>query len=70
MVFLVAVVTFIEKNITAVLVFVSLIEGYILTASNDAIADPSHFISNSQDFPSGWMLGQWKRVNESPFTCP
>ena len=46
MVLLVAAVSFLEKNITAFLIVASLTEGYILTASNDAIVTMSLFISN------------------------
>ena len=46
MVLLVAAVRFLAKNITDFLIVASLIEGYMLIASTDAIATPFLFISN------------------------
>ena len=46
-VFLVAVVIFIVKNITAFLIVESLIEGYMLIASTDTIVSSYFFTSNS-----------------------
>ena len=46
MVFLVAAVSFLVKNITDFLIVSSLIEGYILLASTDAIVTKFLFISN------------------------
>ena len=45
-VFLVAMVSFLAKNLTVFLIFASLIEGYMLIASTDAIVTPSLFKSN------------------------
>ena len=46
MVFLVAAVSFLAKNLTAFLIVASLIEGYISIASTDDIFTPSLFNSN------------------------
>ena len=47
MVFLVAAVIFLAKNLTAFLIVESFIEGYMLIASTDTIATSSLFTSSS-----------------------
>ena len=47
MVFLVSEVSFLEKYLTAFLIVVSLLDGYILIASTDAIVTSSFFTFNS-----------------------
>ena len=46
MVFLVAAVSFLAKNLTDFLIVASLIEGYMLIAFSDAIVTPSLFNSD------------------------
>ena len=47
MIFLVAVVSYLTKNITAILIVESFIDGYMLIASTDAIVTSSLFNSSS-----------------------
>ena len=59
MVFLVSVVSFLAKNLTAFLVVASLMDGYILIASTDAIVTSSlfTFISSSIYFSlEAWTM--------------
>ena len=46
MVFLVSAVSFLAKNLTTFLIVASLMDGYIMIASNDAIVTLSLFIFN------------------------
>ena len=58
-VFLVSLVSVLEKYLTAFLIVASLIEGYILITSTDAIVTPSFFnpISSSVSFrPGAWTM--------------
>ena len=51
-VFLVSVVSFLAKNLTAILIVVIFIEGYIRIESTDAIVTLYLFISNSSSLSS------------------
>ena len=51
MVFLVAAVIFLAKNLTAFLIVESFIEGYMLIASTDTIVTLSLFISSYSSLP-------------------
>ena len=70
MVFLVAVVSVLENNITAFLIVASLIEGYMLMASTYAIVTSSltNVFSTNTSFKSeAWTM---ENVNSSLFLYP
>ena len=59
MVFLVAMVSVLAKNLTAFLIFASLIEGYMLIESTDTIVTSSltNFLSSTLSFRSeAWTM--------------
>ena len=60
MILLVAAVSFLAKNLTEFLIFESLIEGYMLIESTDAIVTSSLFTSSSSSLSlrsDDWTIG-------------
>ena len=67
--FLVAFVIFLAKNLTTVLIFEILIEGYMLIVSTDAIVNSSLFNSSSSSI--SFRLDAWTmetRVNNNVYS--
>ena len=67
MVFLVAMVSSLENNLTAFLIVESCIQGLMLITSTDAIVTLSLFTYSSSGISLGYMLRQCKRVSGSFF---